>query len=57
MRTVGKGDAEGNAMILVPMANSDEPREIGVPDTVIPGPPGVRVVPAMENPVGLGVKV
>lgn len=57
MKSVGEGDTEGNAMVLLPIASFDVPREIGVPDMVIPGPPGVRVVPAVENPVGLGLNV
>lgn len=54
MKSVGEGDTEGNAMVLLPIASFDVPREIGVPDM---GPPGVRVVPAIENPVGLGLNV
>lgn len=31
--------------------------ETGVPDMVIPGPPGTRDVPAMLRPVGFAVKI
>ena len=34
----------------------DEPREIGVPDTVMAAPPGVKVVLPIATAVGLAVK-
>ena len=34
----------------VPIMRADEPKYIGVPDTVIGGAPGVKVVPATEMP-------
>ena len=38
-------------------SNSEVPKLIRVPEMVIPGPPAVRVVPAIEKAVGSGVKV
>lgn len=46
-----------SGMVLVPMYKSDGPNEIGVPEIVMPGPPGTSVVPAMTKPVGLAVNV
>ena len=44
--------------MLPPISNNPEvPKLIGVPEMVMPGPPAVRVVPATEKAVGLGVKV
>ena len=56
MKIDGDGD-DDNPMIFVPTASWDVPRDTGVPEIVMPGPPGVRAVPAMRNPVGLGVKL
>jgi len=55
--TVNMEALEGNVIVVVPMTRSEEPREIGVPDIVIPEPPGVRVVPAIGKPVGFAVKI
>ena len=45
-------------MVLEPTTSvPDAASLMGVPATVIPGPPGVRVVPAMGMDVGLAVKV
>jgi len=39
------------------MTRPELKREMDVPDIVTAGPPAARVVPAMEIPVGLTVKV
>lgn len=41
----------GSGMVLDPMRKAEDPREIGVPDTVIAGASGVSVVPAIETPL------
>jgi len=46
----------GKGTVLLPTTISEVPRLTIVPDMVI-SEPGKRVVPAMEKPVGLGVKV
>lgn len=46
-----------SGMVLVPTTRSDGLNETGVPEMVMPGPPGTRVVPAMAKPVGLAVNV
>ncbi len=43
----GEGEVGGNVIVV----------DTGVPETVTPGPPGVSVVPAIENPVGIAVKL
>lgn len=44
------GPAEGRGMVDAPIMRADGPSCIGVPETVIGGAPGVKVVPAMEMP-------
>ena len=45
-------------MVLSPMSNDPEvPKLMRVLEMVMPGPPAVRVVLAIEKAVGLGVKV
>lgn len=48
---------EGNAFVRgigvpVPITRPDEPMDIGVPEMVMAGAPGVRVEPAIETPLG-----
>lgn len=40
----------GSGMVLNPTTIAEDTRDIGVPDIVIAGTPGVSVVPAMETP-------
>ena len=42
-------------IVVVPITRTEGPSETGVPEMVIPCPPGVMVVPAMEMPVGFAV--
>ena len=51
------GNAEARATVEVPIMRFEEAMETGVPDIVIAGAPGVRVVPAMEIPFGRGTAV
>ena len=52
---IGSGVAAVRSIVEVPMTRiPDEAREIGLPDTVMAGSPGVRTVPEMVKPVGLG---
>ena len=44
------GPAEGRGTVDAPIMRADGPSCIGVPETVIGGAPGVKVVPAMEMP-------
>lgn len=45
-------------MVLSAICNKPEvPKLMGVLEMVMPGPPAVRVVPAIEKAVGLGVKI
>ena len=45
-------------MVLSPISNNPPvPKLMRVPAMVTPGPPAVRVVPAIEKAVGLGVNV
>ena len=48
-KTVGVGGC--SAMVLVPMMSAEGPRDIGVPEIVRGGPPGVRLVPAIAKPL------
>ncbi len=41
---------EGREIVLVPTTRTGSPTEIGVPEIVIAGAPGMMVVPAMEIP-------
>ena len=46
------------SIVLPPISNNPPvPKLIGLPEIVIPGPPAVRVVPAIEKAVGFGVNV
>ena len=42
----------GRGMVLVPMTMAEDPIEMGVPDTVIPEAPGVRVEPSIKTAPG-----
>ena len=45
-------------MVLPPISNNPEvPKLMRVPEMVMPGPPAVRVVAAIEKAVGSGIKV
>ena len=47
----------GRIVVLVPMTRLPEgPKLTDVPNVVTPGPPAERVVPAIENAIGCGVK-
>ena len=47
----------GRDIVLPPISKMPEdPNLIGVPSTVIPGPPAEMVIPSIEKAVGLGVK-
>ena len=53
----GFGFAEGSVMLLLPMSKIPlVSSRTGVPEIVTPGPPAERVVPSIENAVGLAVK-
>ena len=52
----GKMDRKGRGYELEPMMMSEAAREMGVPETVIPGPLGERVDPAMATPPDVAVK-
>ena len=41
--------------VLLPLIIAEGASDIGLPETVMPGPPGDSVVPAMAKPVGLAV--
>ena len=45
-----EGDGSGNRTVELPTISCDEPREIGVPETVIAGPSGETVSPATTTP-------
>lgn len=48
----------GSIMVLVPMTRSAAvPRLTGVPESIIPLPPGVSVTPAMANPEAAATKL
>lgn len=48
----------GRAIVVFPMTNTPScGSDIGVPETVTPGPPAVMVVPSMGKAVGFGVNV
>lgn len=50
--------SDERSIVLPPTFNNPPvPKLIGVPAMVMPGPPAVRVVPAIEKAVGLGVNV
>ena len=54
---VGETSLTDSDIVLPPISKMPEgPKLIGVPSTVIPGPPAEMVVPSIENAVGLGVK-
>ena len=52
---VGRGGGIG--MVLPPMIRADDARETGVPETVMPGLPGKRVVPLLPRAMPLGFAV
>lgn len=51
------GVSVGMAIVDVPTMRPELPSTKGVPDMVIAGPPGDRVLPAMTTPPGTAVKV
>ena len=59
MRVLGVGEETcvGSGMVEVPITMLEPAREIGVPETVIPGAPGIRVWPDTTTPDGIGVIV
>ena len=52
---VGEEACVGSGMVEVPITMLEPAREIGVPEIVIAGAPGVRVWPDMTMPDGTGV--
>lgn len=50
-------EEEEKAILLVPMTTPDGFSETGVPEMVMPGPPGTSVVPAIGRAVGFAVNV
>lgn len=59
MKTGSEGESEvdDSPRVLMPMTIAAVSRDIDVPDIVIADPPGIKVVPAIENPAGFGVRV
>ena len=47
----GAGILTGSEIVLLPTTRAEEPSDMRVPDTVIGGAPGVRVVPATDMPL------
>jgi len=41
---------EGMGMLIVPTIRTEAPKDTGVPAIVVPGPPGVRVMPPIATP-------